>query len=105
MDPARRHEAHPRLTVRLAYELDLHAADAVGEIVIAGAGDRVRQAGEAQLLQTRQELLVVLVAEDAEHPFARVRAAAAVRDGQDQPGDIAMKNGRASCGERVCQYG
>ena len=36
----------------------------VGKIVVLGAGNRVRQAAEAQFLETREELGVMLAAKD-----------------------------------------
>ena len=73
IDPARRHEVDPGLAVALAHELDGHAADAVGEVVIGGAGDRIGHGLQAQLVEARQEFLVVLMPEDAEYPLGRVR--------------------------------
>src|SRR2546423_955344 len=72
IDPARRHEVHPRLAVALAHELDGDAADAVGEIVVGRAGDRVGHRLQAQLVEARQELFAMLVAEDTKHPFGGI---------------------------------
>ncbi len=90
IDPARRHEIDPGLAVALAHELDRDAADAVGEIVIGGAGDGVGHALEPELLEARQEFLVVLVAEDAEHPLCRIGGRAARDQRQDQAGEIGV---------------
>src|SRR5262245_30383116 len=72
INPARRHEVDPRLAVALAHEVDRHAADAVGEVMVGGTRDRIGQGAKAELVEARQELLVVLVAEDAEHPLGRI---------------------------------
>ena len=96
IDPARRHEIHPRLAVALAHELDGHAADAVGEIVIGRAGHRIGHAPETELVEARQELLVVLVAEDAKHPLSGVGRTAARDERQDQAGEVGVVEAR--CG-------
>jgi len=69
VDPPGWHEAHPGLRVALRHELDGHAAHRVGEIVVGRTGDGMGMPGEAQLVEARQELLVVLVTEDPERPF------------------------------------
>ncbi|MFN9939669.1 MAG: hypothetical protein ACK56I_09355, partial [bacterium] len=66
--PARIAEAHPGLARRLLHVLHRHPADAVGQHVVARAGDRMRQPGEAELVEARQELRLVLPAEEPEHP-------------------------------------
>ena len=108
IDPARRHEVHPGLAVALAHEFDGDAADAVGEIVVGRAGDSVRHPPQPQLLEARQELLVMLMAEDAEHPFGRIRGAAARHQREDQAGEVGVVEtccGPHGRGARLCPLG
>ena len=58
--------------------------------MVGGAGDRVGHALQPELVEARQELLVVLVAEDAKHPLGRIRRAAAGDERQDQAREIGV---------------
>src|SRR5260370_34106081 len=59
-DPARWRIADPGLAVALNHVLDMHAADPVGKIMILRRSHRRRQMVDAELLQTRQEALLLL---------------------------------------------
>ncbi len=58
--------------------------------MVGGAGDGIGHVLEAQLAEARQELLVVLVAKDAQHPFRRIPGAAPRDQGEDQAGEIGV---------------
>ena len=77
----------PGLAVVLAHEFDLHAADAVGEVVIAGGLDRVGFVAEAQLGDAGQEFLVMLAAEQAQGEFPRIGRPPLQRDAKQQAGE------------------
>ena len=42
--------------------------------MVGSAGHGIGHASQPQLVEARQEFLVVLMAEDGEHPFCRIRA-------------------------------
>ena len=64
--------------------------------MIGGARHRIGHAAETQLVEARQELLVVLVAEDAKHPLGGIGSAAARDERQDQAGEIGVIEARRS---------
>lgn len=106
IDPARGHEAHPRLRVALAHEFDVDAADGIGQIVIGRAGHRVRHAGEAELVEARQELLVMLVAKHPEHPLRRIDSATTRSHGEDQAREVGVVElGSSRRERRIASHG
>ena len=106
IDPARRHEIHPRLAVALAHELDSDPADAVGEIVVRRACDRIRHAAQAELVEARQEFLMMLVPENAKHPLGRIARAPARHQRQNQAGEIRVVQPRRRLQRpRICFRG
>src|SRR5262249_51625140 len=90
VDPARMREAHPGLAVGLRDVLDLDAADPVREIVILRASDRVREPLEAELGEACEELVLVLAAKGAPHPFPDDGFTLAARHHEDEPREPRM---------------
>ena len=86
-DPARRRIADPGLAVALVHVFDMDAADPVREIVILRGGDRRRQMVEAELLQARQEALLLLAAKHAEHELRGITRAAPRHHGENEAGE------------------
>src|SRR5882724_7938235 len=89
-DPARRRIADPGLAIALIHVLDMDAADPVGEIMILRGSDRGRQMAQAELLQARQEALLLLAAKHPEHELSRIRRAAPRHHGEDEAGEIGV---------------
>jgi hypothetical protein len=58
--------------------------------MILRRGYRRRQMAEAELVEARQETLLLLAAEYPEHEFGGIRSAAPGDDGEDEPGEIGM---------------
>src|SRR5882672_5647620 len=89
-DPARRRIADPGLAVALIHVLDMDAADPVGEIMILRGSDRRRQMAQAELLEARQEALLLLAAKHPEHELGGIHRAAPRHHGEDEAGEIGV---------------
>ena len=88
--PSRWRKANPGLTRALRHVLDIYTANPVREKVVRRTGLSMRSIHQAELLKTRQKLLLVLVAKNRFEPHCRICTRPARHQSQDQPREIGV---------------